>query len=34
MRAKAIHAYLHTPSLRQRMLAGVRVTGVWRPATA
>ena len=34
MRANAIHAYLHTPSLRQRMLAGVRVTGVWRPAAA
>ena len=34
MRAQAIHAYHRTPSLRQRMLAGVRVTGVWRPATA
>jgi hypothetical protein len=34
MRAKAIHAYVRTPSLRDRMLAGARVTGVWRPAPA
>jgi hypothetical protein len=34
MRAKAIHAYVRTPSLRDRMLAGVRVTGAWRPAPA
>lgn len=32
MRAKATYAYLRTPSLRERMLAGVRVTGAWRPA--
>jgi hypothetical protein len=34
MRAKAIHAYVRTPSLRERMLAGVRVTGAWRPVHA
>jgi hypothetical protein len=34
MRAQAIHAYLRTPSLRDRMLAGVRVTGRWRPVHA
>jgi|tagenome__1003787_1003787.scaffolds.fasta_scaffold20569277_2 hypothetical protein len=34
MRTNAIHAYARTPSLRERMLAGVRVTGAWRPVTA
>jgi hypothetical protein len=34
MRAKAMHAYARTPSLRERMLAGVRVTGAWRPVAA
>ena len=34
MRAKAIQAYVRTPSLRDRMLAGVRVTGTWRPVAA
>ena len=34
MRAKAIQAYTRTPSLRERMLAGVRVTGAWRPSEA
>jgi hypothetical protein len=34
MRAKAIHAYVQTPSLRERMLAGVRVTGAWRAGHA
>jgi len=34
MRAKAIYAYARTPSLRERMLAGVRVTGAWRPVRA
>jgi hypothetical protein len=34
MRAKAIHAYVSSPSLRDRMLAGVRVTGAWRPVAA
>ena len=32
MRAKAIRAYERTPELRQRMLAGVRVTGAWSVA--
>ena len=32
MRASALNAVAKTPSLRDRMLAGVRVTGQWRPA--
>jgi hypothetical protein len=34
IRARATGAYARTPSLRERMLAGVRVTGAWRPAAA
>jgi hypothetical protein len=34
MRAQAVHAYVRTPTLRERMLAGVRVTGIWRPVAA
>jgi hypothetical protein len=34
MRARAMRAYERTPSLRQRMLAGVRVTGAWKPVKA
>ena len=33
VRMRALHAYDRTPSLRDRMLAGVRITGAWR-ATA
>ena len=32
MRASALHAAAKTPSLRDRMRAGVRVSGQWRPA--
>ena len=31
MRATSLHAVAETPSLRDRMLGGVRVTGRWRP---
>ncbi len=34
MRARAMRAYERTPSLRERMLAGVRVTGAWKPVKA
>ncbi len=32
MRAASLHAVAETPSLRERMLGGVRITGNWRPA--
>lgn len=34
MRAASMRAYERTPSLRERMLAGVRVTGAWKPVKA
>ena len=32
LRASALHAVAKTPSLRDRLRAGVRVSGQWRPA--
>jgi len=32
MRASALHAVAKTPALRDRLRAGVRVSGQWRPA--
>ena len=32
MRAASLHALANTPSLRDRMLGGVRITGQWRRA--
>jgi hypothetical protein len=32
MRAASLHAVAETPSLRDRIRNGVRVTGKWRPA--
>ena len=31
MRAASMRAYERTPALRERLLAGVRVTGAWNP---